>query len=78
MRRDSMISVTRMNGQQVIINAILIETIEAIPDTLITLTTGKKIIVLEQVNDVVNLVKNYMKFVGSIQLAVKSQNLEGS
>lgn len=73
-----MIQVTRMNGQSITINAILIETIEAIPDTLITLTTGKKIIVLEKVDDVVRLVQNYMSFVGSIQLTVKSQDVEGS
>jgi flagellar protein FlbD len=73
-----MISVTRMNGQSVTINAILIETIEAIPDTLITLTTGKKLIVLEEVDSVVSLVQKYMNGVGSIQVAVKSQDVEGS
>lgn len=73
-----MVTVTRMNGQKITINAILIETIEAIPDTLITLTTGKKIIVLEKVDDVVNLVQKYMSVVGSIQLAIKSQDVEGS
>lgn len=73
-----MISVTRMNGQKITINAILIETVEAIPDTLITLTTGKKLIVLEEVNIVVNLVQNYMNHVGSIQVAVKSQDVEES
>lgn len=73
-----MITATRMNGQPITINAILIETIEAIPDTLITLTTGKKLIVLESVDDVVRLVQNYMSFVGSIQVAVKSQDVEGS
>lgn len=73
-----MITATRMNGQPITINAILIETIEAIPDTLITLTTGKKLIVLESVDDVVRLVQNYMSFVGSVQVAVKSQDVEGS
>lgn len=73
-----MITATRMNGKQVTINAILIETIEAIPETLITLTTGKKIIVLESVDDVVRLVQKYMSFVGTMQVAVKSQDVEGS
>lgn len=73
-----MIPVTRLNGQRITINALLIETIEATPDTLITLTTGKKIIVLEKVPDVVNLVKNYMSLIGSIRLALKSQDREGS
>lgn len=73
-----MISVTRMNGHAVTINAVLIETIEAIPETLITLTTGKKIIVLESVEDVVSLVQNYMNRIGSIRLTIKSQEMEGS
>lgn len=72
-----MITVTRLNGQKLILNAILIETIEEIPDTKITLTTGNKFIVLEKAENVVDLVKNYMKFVGSVQLAVKSQDVEG-
>jgi flagellar protein FlbD len=73
-----MVTLTRLNGNKITINAILIETIEGIPDTLITLTTTKKIIVLESVTDVVSLVQNYMKNVGSIRLAVKSQDVEGS
>jgi flagellar protein FlbD len=73
-----MVTLTRLNGNKITINAILIETIEGIPDTLITLTTTKKIIVLESVTDVVSLVQNYMKNVGSIRLAIKSQDVEGS
>lgn len=37
-----MIAMTRLNGTELIINALLIESIEEVPDTLITLTTGKK------------------------------------
>lgn len=40
-----MIDVTRMNGKQFTLNSDLIETIEETPDTVLTLTTGKKIIV---------------------------------
>ncbi len=73
-----MISVTRLNGTKITINALLIETIEATPDTIITLTTGKKFIVLEKVVDVVSLVQNYMRNIGVIRLAIKNQNTEGS
>ena len=52
-----MINVTRMNGTELTINAELIETIEEVPDTVIALTTGKKIIVKESRQKVVNLVK---------------------
>lgn len=67
-----MIRVTRLNGAPIYVNAVLIETIEETPDTLLTLTTGKKILVLEKAHDVVSLVKNYMKNVGSVRMSVKS------
>ena len=56
-----MIDVTRMNGTTLTINNDLIETVEEMPDTVITLTTGKKIIVKESRQDVKNLVKSYRK-----------------
>ena len=54
-----MIDVTRLNGKEVTINAELIETVEETPDTVITLTTGKKIIVKESRQIIKNLVKLY-------------------
>lgn len=57
--RGSMINVTRMNGTELTINAELIELIEEVPDTVIALTTGKKIIVKESRQKIVNLVKLY-------------------
>lgn len=54
-----MIDVTRMNGKQFTLNSDLIETIEETPDTVLTLTTGKKIIVKESRQEVKNLVKLY-------------------
>lgn len=56
-----MIDVTKLNGSNITINSDLIETIEETPDTLITLTTGKKIIVKESRQDVKNLVKLFKK-----------------
>ncbi|MCI5937653.1 MAG: flagellar FlbD family protein [Eubacterium sp.] len=52
-----MIDVTKLNGQIICVNADLIETVEETPDTVITLTTGKKIIVKESRQEVKNLVK---------------------
>ena len=59
--RSNMIDVTKMNGGSITINADLIETVEETPDTIITLTTGKKIIVKESRQEVKNLVKLYRK-----------------
>ena len=63
-----MIDVTRMNGKQFTLNSDLIETIEETPDTVLTLTTGKKIIVQESRQEVKNLVKLYRKEIFSIPL----------
>ena len=50
---NRMISVTRLAGTEVVINTDLIVTIEKTPDTVITLTTGDRIMVRESVEDVV-------------------------
>ncbi|NBI27368.1 flagellar FlbD family protein [Chengkuizengella marina] len=73
-----MITVTRINGRKVSINALLIETIEEIPETIITLTNGKKILVLEKVKDVIVLIKNYLHDIGIMNATIKFQNAEGS
>lgn len=56
-----MIEITKMNGQKMLINPDLIETVEETPDTVMTLTTGRKIIVKESRQEVKNLVKLYRK-----------------
>ena len=56
-RMNTMIEVTRLNGTQILVNADLIELVEETPDTVITFTTGRKIIVKESRQDVKNLVK---------------------
>jgi len=71
-----MIRVTRLNGSVFLVNAILIETIEETPDTIITLSTGKKFMVLEKAQDVVILVKTYMSAIGSVRLAIKTNSQE--
>lgn len=50
--RKIMIQLTRFNGQSFLLNAFLIEQIEALPDTTITLTTGKKLVVKETVDQI--------------------------
>jgi flagellar protein FlbD len=77
-KEENMISLTRLNGKPIIVNAILIETLEETPDTMITLTTGKKITVLEKGAAVVSLVQTYMKEIGSIRATIKSMDTEGS
>lgn len=54
-----MIDVTAMNNKEFILNADHIEKIEEVPETLITLTNGKKYIVLESVEEVIDKVLKY-------------------
>ncbi len=56
-----MIEVTKLNGTKTLVNPDLIETVESNPDTVISFTTGRKIIVKESRQDVNNLVKSYRK-----------------
>jgi len=73
-----MISVTRLNGKRISINALLIETIEETPDTVITLTTGKKVMVLESMSEVVELIQDYLRSIGAVRGTIKSTEPEGS
>lgn len=52
-----MIELTKINGVKILLNSSLIETVEETPDTVITLTDGKKVIVKESRHEVKNLVK---------------------
>ncbi len=51
-----MIEVTRLHNQMIVINADLIEFVEQTPDTMITTTTGKKLLVKESVDEVIDKV----------------------
>jgi flagellar protein FlbD len=47
------IALQRLNGGQFVLNSELIESIESTPDTLIVLTSGKKLIVSNTIEDIV-------------------------
>lgn len=65
-----MITVTRLNGKPITVNALLIETVEETPDTMITLTTGKKLTVLESMEEVVSLVSEHVRTIGWINSSI--------
>ncbi len=54
-----MVEVTRLNGQCMVINGDMIEQIEAKPDTILSLTSGRKLIVRESVGEVVKRMLSY-------------------
>ena len=63
-----MIKVTRLNHQEVVINAEHIEIVEANPDTVISLVSGKKMVVSESIDEIINRVIAYKKEVALIQV----------
>jgi flagellar protein FlbD len=65
-----MIQVTRINHLPLVLNADLIEHLESTPDTVISLTNGQKMVVLESVEEVVRRV---MEFRRSIQAPLSSR-----
>ncbi|AKG35219.1 flagellar FlbD family protein [Paenibacillus durus] len=71
-----MISVTRLNGSPMWLNALLVEMVEESPDTYITLVTGKKLIVLEKADEVVAKIRDYNKEIGAYSATIKVQTLE--
>ncbi len=58
-----MIQVTRLNHSSLILNSDLIESIEMTPDTVISLTTGVKLVVLEPASEVVRRVIEFRRAV---------------
>ncbi|XEC97116.1 flagellar FlbD family protein [Paenibacillus tarimensis] len=72
-----MIAVTRLNGSKVIINALLIETIEEVPDTLITLTTGNKYLALESSSELIAMIKEYLRSIGVYSASIRTEQTEG-
>jgi flagellar protein FlbD len=56
-----MIYVTRLNHKPLVINSDLIQLIEMTPDTVISLTTGEKIRVLESSDELVERVINFRR-----------------
>ncbi len=61
-----MIKVSKLNNQQFTINSDLIETIEETPDTVITMTTGNKYVVIEKQDEIIKSIIDYKQaiFIG--------------
>ncbi|QDP40182.1 flagellar FlbD family protein [Radiobacillus deserti] len=59
-----MIKLTRLNGDSFTLNALYIEQIQSFPDTTITLTSSKKLVVRESQQEVVELIQLFYRKVG--------------
>lgn len=60
-----MITLTLFDSKQIVLNADLIEFVEETPDTVISLTDGKKVVVKETVSQVVQSVIRYKQSLSS-------------
>lgn len=56
-----MIKVTRLNDSLLVVNSDLIEFVESTPDTMMSLTTGKKVMIKESVDDVISRVAQFKR-----------------
>jgi len=56
-----MIRVHRLNGQPIVINAELIESIESVPDTVINLYTNNRLVLKESMDEVYGLIIEYKR-----------------
>jgi flagellar protein FlbD len=60
-----MIRLTRINRAPLVLNSDLIEHIEATPDTVIALTNGQKLMVLESADEVIKKVIQFRRSISN-------------
>ncbi|MDP2864764.1 MAG: flagellar FlbD family protein [Elusimicrobiota bacterium] len=56
-----MIKLEKLNGTMVVVNAELIESVEAAPDTVLNLATGNRFLVKNSVDEVIAKIVEYKK-----------------
>jgi len=68
-----LIALTLLNDACVYVNSSLIEMFERTPDTVITLTTGKKLIVKESPEEVIDKVMEFAAKVSELSPCIKEE-----
>lgn len=64
-----MIQLTRLNNSALVLNAELIKFVESVPDTVITLVSGEKIIVRESADEVTKRVIEFRRSIHQAPIA---------
>ena len=72
-----MIEITRLDGTRLFINSDLIEFIEATPDTVITLTNQKKMVVRDSADELIERILAYKRQLGILHQPVAGGPGEG-
>ena len=68
-----MIHLTRLNHSALVVNSDLIEHIEATPDTVLSLTTGQKITVLETADEVVDRIVSFRRRIQAPSISLRER-----
>lgn len=68
-----MIILNRLNGTSFMLNSDLIEFIEETPDTVITLTNGRKYVVSDGIDEIVTKIVKYKKQLYTLVLESSEQ-----
>jgi flagellar protein FlbD len=61
MRGHAMIRLTRLNNSPIVVNSDLIKLVENAPDTVLTLVTGEKMVVLESIDEVIQKIIEFRR-----------------
>ena len=72
-----MICLTRLNNRPLVVNSELIKFIENAPDTVITLISGEKIVVLETAEEVMDRIINYRRILHEPRLIASPDESAG-
>ena len=70
-----MITLTRLSGSVFVLNSDLIERIDATPDSVVTLIDGKKYVVSETLDQIIDLVRTYRGEVIAVGAHIAEQPL---
>ena len=62
-----MVKVTRLNGTEYFINPHQIESMEIHPDTTLLMLSGKHVVVLEKVEEVIDRIVEYRRRIGGFK-----------
>jgi len=69
-----LVELTKLNNKKFVINSDLIESIEAMPDSTISLTTGNKFVVRESVPEIVHKIIEFRQAINMPLQMKKEEN----
>jgi len=71
-----MITLTRLSGSAFVLNSDLIERVDATPDSVVTLVDGKKYVVKESLEEIIDAVREYRSTIVAVSATLAEQPVE--